>query len=210
MTARTLTPPHNLDSAPLIIRAMGGNGADDQRAALNELYRRRLWLGFTQHGPNGETSGPWADEKEARDAGLAAMGYGPAPVPIEARPTLRVIFRADRSGDFKGDVTAVFPTESADYAGREMTCYAHVGQHGGCTLGWYRTTRPASPDEYAGLLAELRRIYERDDDPDAVRLVIARRIARTDHDAREAQARESRAALRRDPRGAPWTPEALA
>lgn len=66
-----------------------------------------------------------------------------------------VIFRAERSGKFKGDVTAVFPTLPNDEAGHEMTCYAHIGQHSGCSFGWYNTTRAARPDEYADLLAEL-------------------------------------------------------
>ena len=91
---------------------------------------------------------------------------------------LPVIFRADRSGPNKGEVTAVFPTVPADWAGRLMTCYVHLGQHAACSFDWYRSTRPAKTEEYADLLAELRGIYGRDggpDDPPAV-LVIARRI----------------------------------
>jgi hypothetical protein len=61
-----------------------------------------------------------------------------------------VLFRCD------SEVTAVFPTLTAGPG--EMTCYAHIGQHSGCTRGWYRTTRPARPDEYAGLLSELESI----------------------------------------------------
>ena len=92
--------------------------------------------------------------------------------------TLPVIFRADRSGPSKGEVTAVFPTVPADYAGRQMTCYVPIGQHGGCSFDWYRTTRPAKPEEYADLLAELRAIYGRDGGPDdpPVVLRITRRI----------------------------------
>lgn len=85
--------------------------------------------------------------------------------------TMRVIFRADRHGLYKGDVTAVFPDEP-EYEGN-MVCYAHIGQHSRCSLGWYRTTRPATETEYADLLAELRGIYETGDDP--VRLVVAKR-----------------------------------
>jgi len=84
---------------------------------------------------------------------------------------LPIIFRADKS-----EVTAIFPTLPHDYHGRFMTCYAHVGQHGSCSLDWYRGTRPAKPAEYADLLAELRRIYSRPGDPDAVELVIYSRI----------------------------------
>ena len=106
--------------------------------------------------------------------------------------SLPVIFRADRSGPFKGDVTAVFPTIPADYAGLEMTCYAHTGQHSGCAHVWYRGTRPAKPEEYAGLLAELRGIYGRDGGPDdpPVVLRVARRI--TANHRREFEANKRR------------------
>ena len=66
-----------------------------------------------------------------------------------------VVFRADRSGPFNGDVTAVFPADPYDVQGHLMGSYVHVGQHGGCSWGWYLTTRAARPDEYADLLAEL-------------------------------------------------------
>ncbi len=83
-----------------------------------------------------------------------------------------VLFRAERSGQFKGDVTAVFPTLPAS-GPDEMTCYAHVGQHSGCTRAWYYGTRPATPDEYASLLAELTGIYCTEGDT----LKIVRRIS---------------------------------
>lgn len=73
--------------------------------------------------------------------------------------TTPVLFRKERSGPFKdAEVTAVFPTLPAGRG--EMTCYAHIGQHSGCTLGWYNTTRPATPKEYAALLVELQNIYD--------------------------------------------------
>lgn len=83
-----------------------------------------------------------------------------------------VIFRAQKSGPFKGDVTAVFPTLEATSG--HLVCYAHIGQHGECSHGWYRTTRPATEDEYRDLLRELRGIYEQDGD----KLVLRKRIQR--------------------------------
>jgi hypothetical protein len=59
-----------------------------------------------------------------------------------------VIFRRD--GD---EIVAVFPTIEADPG--QATCYAHIGQHSGCSRQWYYETRPAKPAEYADLLAEL-------------------------------------------------------
>jgi hypothetical protein len=69
-----------------------------------------------------------------------------------------VLFRAERSGELKGLVTAVFPTMPADAHGYQMTCYAHVGQHSGCSFEWFYGTRPATPAEYADLLTELKSI----------------------------------------------------
>jgi hypothetical protein len=67
-----------------------------------------------------------------------------------------VLFRVHRAPKKHGsDVTAVFPCEPASYDGTSMTCYAHVGQHGGCDLGWYHQTRPATEAEYANLKREL-------------------------------------------------------
>ena len=64
-----------------------------------------------------------------------------------------VIFRIERRKD--GEVTAVFPCEPSDYEGRTMTCYAHIGQHGGCSHEFVSSGRRATPDEYADLKREL-------------------------------------------------------
>ena len=67
-----------------------------------------------------------------------------------------VLFRVERAGEFKGTVTAVFPDEVTHVASTElMTCYGHIGQHGSCSRDWLRTTRPATPEEYASLKSEL-------------------------------------------------------
>lgn len=85
-----------------------------------------------------------------------------------------VLFRVHRKPKTHGgEVTAVFPCEPAAYDGHTMTCYAHVGQHGGCDLGWYYETRPALPDEYADLKAELESA------PYGYRFKVYQRINRT-------------------------------
>lgn len=75
---------------------------------------------------------------------------------------LPVIFRTDEKviPGFAQEVTAVFPTLPGTNDPQTMTCYAHVGQHGTCSLDWYDSTRPANREEYGPLLAELRGIYE--------------------------------------------------
>jgi hypothetical protein len=108
--------------------------------------------------------------------------------------TLPIIFRADRSGDFKGEVTAVFPTLPSDYHGRLMTCYAHIGQHGSCSLDWYHGTLPAKPAEYEALLRELRGIYETGDD--AVTLRVYSAIQQRFRDEMQRTAREYRAVVK--------------
>lgn len=68
-----------------------------------------------------------------------------------------VLFRAERAGVYKDQITAVFPTLPGTNNPATFTVYAHVGQHGTGMRGWYADTRPATPEEYAPLLAELER-----------------------------------------------------
>lgn len=69
-----------------------------------------------------------------------------------------VLFRAEKKGDFKGHLTAVFPTIPGTNDPYSFTVYAHVGQHSTGSHGWYVETRAATTDEYADLAAELERI----------------------------------------------------
>lgn len=78
----------------------------------------------------------------------------------ESPEQLPVIFRAERAGEFAGEVTAVFPTLPGTNDSATFTVYAHVGQHSSASLDWYAQTRPATESEAAPLLAELRSIYE--------------------------------------------------
>lgn len=94
-----------------------------------------------------------------------------------------VLFRADRAGSWKGSVTAVFPCDPADVNGYEMGCFAHVGQHSGCTRMWLATTRPATPKEYADLKRELESA------PYGYRLKIYARIQRHHDETRRTIAR---------------------
>ena len=64
----------------------------------------------------------------------------------------KVVFRKDKDGE----ITAVFPeVPSSCFDWYQMSCYAHMGQHGGCVYDWYITTRLASPEEYESLKQEL-------------------------------------------------------
>lgn len=68
------------------------------------------------------------------------------------------IFRIDR----EGNVYALFPELPADNYGRFCTCFQHIGQHSAADYhGCIANSRPAKPEEYADLKAELeQRGYE--------------------------------------------------
>ena len=65
----------------------------------------------------------------------------------------QVIFRKDTPKN-GGDVFALFPDlEGSPY---HCMCYQHVGQHGSADYnGCIAVSKPATPTEYADLLAEL-------------------------------------------------------
>jgi hypothetical protein len=65
--------------------------------------------------------------------------------------TERVIFRKWRDS---GNVIAFFPDQ---VDGPYIGSYEHIGQHSNATYP-HPQTEPATPDEYADLLAELRTI----------------------------------------------------
>ena len=69
--------------------------------------------------------------------------------------TTLVIFRVDRRPPH--DVYALLPEIPASPGC--VTSYQHIGQHGAADYGHcIATSRPATPEEYADLAAELRQI----------------------------------------------------
>jgi len=94
-----------------------------------------------------------------------------------------VLFRYDHD-----EVTAVFPTIPGTNDPWSMTCYAHVGQHGSCDLGWYHTTRPATEAEYASLKRELESA------PYGYKLKVCRRMNASFRERRIAELNRMRAA----------------
>lgn len=78
----------------------------------------------------------------------------------DAQPE-RVIFRKfldHKDGDLGDGIIALFP-DIPEYRPDMRLSYMHVGQHGPASMGLIggepRTTRPARPEEYAALKAEL-------------------------------------------------------
>jgi len=70
---------------------------------------------------------------------------------MDALKTTPVQFRI-----LKGEVIAVFPyyIEGVNC----VTCYSHVGQHSACKWNINTFTKPAKPDQYEPLLAELKSV----------------------------------------------------
>ena len=64
----------------------------------------------------------------------------------------RVVFRKEKNGDILAVFDEIF---DINY---NLASYAHIGQHGGCSLEYYRSTKPATAGEYAELLNELKYI----------------------------------------------------
>lgn len=102
--------------------------------------------------------------------------------------TVTVVFRAD-GPKTNPSITAVFPCEPSDTQGHFMSCYEHIGQHASCGMEWYRTTRPATPEQYADLLAELLSYGSGGDRPYA-KLRIVQRITPEMREVFRTQVRE--------------------
>ena len=93
----------------------------------------------------------------------------------KAIPKYPVIFKKHYDRDLREWlVTAFFPTEPANYDGTTMTCYAHIGQHGGASFGFFWSGKKCKPEEYKDLLEELDGIYM--SEPDPMELVVYQRM----------------------------------
>ena len=94
-----------------------------------------------------------------------------------------VIFRVDPQNE-GGDVYALFP--ECPFGDNFCMSFQHVGGHSAADYqGCIERSRPAKPEEYADLLAELIRIGYDD-------LVVRERATREMHDRRNREAREER------------------
>ena len=58
----------------------------------------------------------------------------------------------------EGDIIALFPEIKWDRQGLFCSSYMHIGQHGSADYGIIRITKPATPEEYSDLKAELESI----------------------------------------------------
>ncbi len=85
--------------------------------------------------------------------------YDAEPVPVLFRAEIvkgftRKVYGENLTTPDRLDVTAVFPTlPGTDDS--DVSCYAHLGQHGTACRAWYKGTRPATEAEAASLKREL-------------------------------------------------------
>ena len=92
-----------------------------------------------------------------------------------ADDTVYVVFRREKNPTedeifYGNDVTAFIYGNGIPVRYGNIMCYQHIGQHSEASLDYYNSTKPATPDEYADLLSELKSIY------DDVNLVVRRKI----------------------------------
>lgn len=126
------------------------NGAFIARAIMDEPAPDETEIGLTIIGINGEVFEADRNDNEydafiSRLTGQAVM-IGKDMTVAETV----VLFRRDDDGD----ITAVMPFEEG--SPNMMTCYAHVGQHSSCDIGWVtEDTFAAAEDEYRSLHKEL-------------------------------------------------------
>jgi hypothetical protein len=88
---------------------------------------------------------------------LAPTGLKPA-VAESDEPLTKVEFLVNERDPKNPDLFAYFPEENYDNAGKFKTAYSHVGQHSSASPEYAKESRPATPEEYADLKAELESI----------------------------------------------------
>jgi hypothetical protein len=129
------------------------------KMAIPKEKKRRDQSGINQLKKAGEEkmaqSGlPKADEKKP-EKDLAPSGL-PKPDVVEAgEPLTKVQFLVNERDPENPNVFAYFPEENYDVAGKYKTGYSHIGQHSAVDPQYAAESRPATPEEYTDLKAEL-------------------------------------------------------
>lgn len=73
-------------------------------------------------------------------------------------PVTKVMFLVNERDPEDPDLFAYFPEENHDREGKFKTAYSHIGQHSSASPDYAAESRPATPEEYADLKAELEGI----------------------------------------------------
>lgn len=108
------------------------------------------------------------------DAGTVTVTVQP-----DESPTL-VIFRRFPTSQ-GGEIIALFPELPGTNSPATCSSYMHTGQHGAATSDLVRSTRPASPEEFAALKCELESLT-----PTPYTLKTVKRFTRAHYETRKA------------------------
>jgi hypothetical protein len=97
-----------------------------------------------------------AGEKKMTQAGLPKLQK--TEVTEGNEPVTKVMFLVNEKDPNDPDLFAYFPEENHDREGKFKTAYSHIGQHSSASPDYAAESRPATPEEYADLKAELESI----------------------------------------------------
>jgi hypothetical protein len=120
------------------------------KQAVPKEKKRRDASGINQLKKAGEET--MQHKTDIKPQKLAASGLKPV-VAEDQEPLTRVEFLVNEKDPNDPDLFAYFPDEI--HHGDFRTAYSHVGQHSSAHPQYAKESRPASPEEYAPLKAEL-------------------------------------------------------
>jgi len=116
------------------------------KSGINQLKK----AGEEKMSQTGLPKQPKKPEKE-----LSPSGLPKDEVDENAELVTKVQFLVNEKDPENPDVFAYFPEENYDNAGKFKTGYSHIGQHSAVHPQYAAENRPATPEEYADLKAEL-------------------------------------------------------
>lgn len=116
------------------------------KSGINQLKK----AGEEKMSQTGLPKQPKKPEKE-----LSPSGLPKDEVDENAELVTKVQFLVNEKDPENPDVFAYFPEENYDNAGKFKTGYSHIGQHSAVHPQYAAESRPATPEEYADLKAEL-------------------------------------------------------
>lgn len=123
------------------------------KQAIPKEKKRRDASGINQLKKAGEKI--MQHKTDIKPTKLAPTGLKPV-VKENDEPVTKVLFLVNEKDPENSDLFAYFPEETSH--GNYKTAYSHVGQHTSASPQYAEESRPATPEEYADLKAELESI----------------------------------------------------
>ena len=123
------------------------------KQAIPKEKKRRDASGINQLKKAGEKT--MQHKTDIKPTKLAPTGLKPV-VKEDDEPVTKVLFLVNEKDPENSDLFAYFPEETSH--GNYKTAYSHIGQHSSVSPEYAKESRPATPEEYAPLKAELESI----------------------------------------------------